>query len=85
VTTGGSTSDRRYVEVAGIRLTRRERDIAVMVARGMSSRQIASALVLAERTVEGHVENLRNKLGVHSRASVAAWVAANGLRTEAPR
>src|SRR5438128_3880904 len=49
VTTGGSTSDRRYVEVAGIRLTRRERDIAVMVARGMSSRQIASALVLAER------------------------------------
>jgi predicted ATPase/DNA-binding CsgD family transcriptional regulator len=81
---GGSVADRRYVEVAGIRLTRRERDVAVMVARGMSNRQIASQLVLAERTVEGHVENLRNKLGFHSRARIAAWVAANGLPTEVP-
>ena len=78
-------ADRRYVDVAGIKLTRRERDVALMVARGMSNRQIASELVLAERTVEGHVENLRNKLGFHSRASVAAWVAANGLATEALR
>ena len=78
-------ADRRYVDVAGIKLTRRERDVALMVARGMSNRQIASELVLAERTVEGHVENLRNKLSVHSRASVAAWVAANGLATEALR
>jgi non-specific serine/threonine protein kinase len=56
-----------------------------MVARGMSNRQIASQLVLAERTVEGHVENLRNKLGFHSRARIAAWVAANGLPAEVPR
>ena len=82
---GGSVADRRYVDVAGIKLTRRERDVALMVARGMSNRQIASELVLAERTVEGHVENLRSKLGFHSRASVAAWVAANGLATEALR
>jgi non-specific serine/threonine protein kinase len=82
---GGPVADRRYVDVAGIRLTRRERDVAVMVARGMSNRQIASQLVLAERTVEGHVENLRNKLGFHSRARIAAWVAANGLATEALR
>ena len=85
IAAGGSVADRRYVDVAGIKLTRRERDVALMVARGMSNRQIASELVLAERTVEGHVENLRNKLGFHSRASVAAWVAANGLATEALR
>jgi len=72
-------ADRRYIEVAGVRLTRRERDVAVLVAQGMSNRQIAARLVLTERTVEGHVENLLGKLGVHSRAAVAAWVAENEL------
>jgi non-specific serine/threonine protein kinase len=79
----GPGADRRYVEVAGVRLTRREREVAVMVSRGMTNRQIASQLVLTERTVEGHVENLLNKLGFHSRARIAAWVAVSGLPTEA--
>ncbi len=74
--------DRRYVEVAGVKLTRRERDVALMVAKGMSNRQIAAKLVLTERTVEGHVENLLSKLGFHSRAGVAAWVAENELAAE---
>ncbi len=81
----GPAGDRRYIEIAGIRLTRRERDVAVMVARGMSNREIAAQLVLTERTVEGHVENLRNKLGYHSRARVAAWVVANGLPADGSR
>ena len=70
-------ADRRYIEVAGVKLTRRELEVAVMVAKGMSNRQIAARLVLTERTVEGHVENLLSKLGFHSRAAVAAWVAQN--------
>jgi pimeloyl-ACP methyl ester carboxylesterase/DNA-binding CsgD family transcriptional regulator len=72
-------ADRRYVAAAGYRLTRRERDVAVMVAEGMSNRRIAEALVLSERTVEGHVERLRTKLGFHSRAQIAAWAVAAGL------
>jgi pimeloyl-ACP methyl ester carboxylesterase/DNA-binding CsgD family transcriptional regulator len=74
-----ATADRRYVEAAGSRLTRRERDVAVMVAGGMSTRQIAGKLVLSERTVEGHIERLLNKLGFHSRAQIAAWAVASGL------
>jgi len=51
----------------------------------MSNRQIAARLVLTERTVEGHVENLLSKLHFHSRAAVAAWVVAqNELAVERP-
>ncbi|MEV1069582.1 LuxR C-terminal-related transcriptional regulator [Streptomyces sp. NPDC050263] len=58
-------------------LTRRERDVAALVAKGMSNRQIAAALVLSRRTVDGHVENIRAKLGFGSRAQIAGWWAAN--------
>jgi predicted ATPase/DNA-binding CsgD family transcriptional regulator len=54
-------------------LTRRELEIAVMVAQGMSNRDMADRLVLSQRTVEGHVENIRSKLGFHSRTQIAAW------------
>jgi len=54
-------------------LTRRELEIAAMVAQGMSNRDMASRLVIAQRTVEGHVENIRSKLGFHSRTQIAAW------------
>jgi ATP/maltotriose-dependent transcriptional regulator MalT len=56
------------------RLSRRELEVAAMVARGMTNRQIAEALVLAERTVEGHVERIRHKLGVRSRTQIAVWM-----------
>ncbi len=55
-------------------LTRREREIAGLVAEGMSNRAIAERLFLAERTVEGHVEHALNKLGFTSRAQLAAWI-----------
>ncbi len=71
--------DRRYVDAAGTKLTRREREVAIMVAEGLSNRQIAKTLVLSERTVEGHVERLRSRLGFHSRAQIAAWAVASGL------
>ena len=51
----------------------------MLVARGHTNRQIAARLVIAERTAMRHVEHIFNKLGVHSRAEVGAWVARNGL------
>jgi non-specific serine/threonine protein kinase len=44
------------------------------MARGMSNREIAAALVISVRTVQGHVEHILRKLRFGSRAQVAAWV-----------
>ncbi|WP_328842704.1 ATP-binding protein [Streptomyces sp. NBC_00258] len=54
-------------------LTRREQQVATLVAQGMTNRQIASTLGLSPRTVDSHIENIRGKLGFASRAQVAAW------------
>ncbi|GAA0325166.1 LuxR family transcriptional regulator [Actinoallomurus spadix] len=56
-------------------LTRRETEIARLVARGMSNKEIAASLVIAQRTAEGHVEHILAKLGFTSRTQIAAWVA----------
>ncbi|MDQ6748055.1 MAG: LuxR C-terminal-related transcriptional regulator, partial [Candidatus Dormibacteraeota bacterium] len=55
-------------------LSRRELQVADLVAAGMTNRAIADKLFLSERTVESHVEHIRNKLQFNSRAQVAAWV-----------
>lgn len=55
-------------------LTRREAEIAELVARGLSNKDIASALVISQRTAEGHIEHILNKLGFNSRAQIAAWM-----------
>lgn len=55
-------------------LTRRENEIARLIAQGMSNKEIAAALVIAQRTVEGHIEHIMNKLGYRSRAQIAVWV-----------
>jgi non-specific serine/threonine protein kinase len=56
------------------KLSRREKELAEMLARGLTNRQIAKELVLSERTVENHVSNILKKLKLSSRAEVAAWV-----------
>ncbi|GGL13634.1 ATP-binding protein [Nocardia jinanensis] len=56
-------------------LTRREREVAQLVGRGMSNREIAHALVIAQRTAETHVERILTKLGFTSRTQIAAWLA----------
>jgi non-specific serine/threonine protein kinase len=61
------------------RLTPRERDVAVLIARGLSSPRIAASLVISERTADAHADNIRAKLGLHSRAEIAAWAVENGL------
>jgi DNA-binding CsgD family transcriptional regulator len=62
-------------------LTRREREVAKLVAAGLTNRQIAERLFIAERSAEGHVERIRNKLGVRSRTEVATWAVEHGLMT----
>jgi DNA-binding CsgD family transcriptional regulator/streptogramin lyase len=57
-------------------LSRREREVAALVAKGLTNREIAERLFISERTVDGHLEHIRQKLGVSSRASVAAWFVA---------
>nr|EMP11152.1 hypothetical protein ISGA_5572 [Gordonia sp. NB41Y] len=55
-------------------LTKREREVADLIAQGLSNRAIADQLVVSRRTVDGHVERILNKLGVGSRTQVAAWL-----------
>jgi non-specific serine/threonine protein kinase len=60
-------------------LTPREREVAILVGRGYSNRRIAEELVIAEKTAEVHARNVREKLGLASRAQIAAWAARHGL------
>lgn len=61
-------------------LTRREREIAELVAQGRTNKEIAESLVIAQRTVEGHVQHILTKLDFSSRAQIAGWLA--GRRPE---
>ncbi|WP_460068941.1 ATP-binding protein [Streptomyces sp. YKOK-I1] len=61
---------------ATVRLTRREAQVAELVAEGLANQQIADRLVIARRTAEGHVERILSKLGFSNRSQIAAWVSA---------
>lgn len=61
-----------------VRLTRRESEIAALVAEGLTNREIAERLVITRRTAEAHVAHILGKLSVTSRAQLAAWAAAQG-------
>jgi len=67
---------------AGVNLTAREREIALLVARGWTDGQIAQHLVIGRRTVESHVGHILAKLGFDSRAQIAAW--ATAVRVQHP-
>jgi non-specific serine/threonine protein kinase len=54
--------------------TKRERQVAALVAEGLTNKEIAARLVISPRTAQGHVEHLLAKLGFTSRAQIAAWV-----------
>ncbi|GAB3569341.1 LuxR family transcriptional regulator [Amycolatopsis endophytica] len=59
-------------------LSRRERDVARLIAKGMTNKEIAAKLMLSPRTVDGHVERLFAKTGVSNRAQVVVWMAEHG-------
>jgi predicted ATPase/DNA-binding CsgD family transcriptional regulator len=69
------------VTVSSPELTRRENEIARLVAQGLSNREIASKLVISQRTAETHVEHILTKLGFTSRAQIAAWVVEEEARS----
>jgi DNA-binding CsgD family transcriptional regulator len=56
------------------RLTTREREVAELVSKGLTNAQVAERLFISRRTVETHVEHVKQKLGVATRAEVVAWV-----------
>lgn len=62
-----------------VALTAREREIAGLVALGLTNRQIADELVISSATVDRHVANILVKLGAHSRTQIAAWAVSEGL------
>ena len=59
-------------------LTRREREIAAMLAQGLSNTEIASKLVISRRTAESHVAHILTKLELKNRTQVAAWLTTTG-------
>lgn len=60
-------------------LSAREREVAALVARGQSNREIAGTLVITEGTAANHIAHIMNKLDCRSRAQIAAWAVRHGL------
>jgi DNA-binding CsgD family transcriptional regulator len=60
-------------------LTRRETEVAVLAARGLTNREIAARLFLSVRTVEVHVDHILTKLDFRTRTQLAAWAHEEGL------
>jgi DNA-binding NarL/FixJ family response regulator len=65
--------------VPAVTLSRREREVALLIAAGLPNRQIAARLEIRERTVEDHVSRLLKKLQFVSRAQVMLWAITTGL------
>ncbi len=55
-------------------LTPRQQEVALLVAQGLTNRQVAAELTLSEHTVATHVRGILKKLGVQSRTELAAWI-----------
>jgi DNA-binding NarL/FixJ family response regulator/tetratricopeptide (TPR) repeat protein len=86
---GAATADARHSAMSSAtallqRLTEREHEVATLVERGRTNRQIASALRLSERTVESHLANIYRKLDLPTRAALAAILGAETARGAAP-
>src|SRR5262249_6179151 len=63
-------------------LTPREREVAALLARGLTNRQVAEALVISEGTARIHAERVLGKLELRSRFQVAGWARQHGLSIE---
>lgn len=67
---------------AAPQLTQREREVASLVAQGLSNGEIARALFLSKRTVEKHIANILSKLGLTNRAQLVRWAVDQGLGSD---
>jgi predicted ATPase/DNA-binding CsgD family transcriptional regulator/Tfp pilus assembly protein PilF len=63
-------------------LSGRERDVAALVAEGLPDKEIAKRLYLSPRTVEGHLQQIRNKLGLDNRSQIATWMTRQAMGSE---
>jgi len=77
--TGRRSRPRRRTDIGAAALSRREREIAVLAARGESAVDIASQLFLSKLTVETHLASTYRKLGVSSRTELVRRAAEFGL------
>lgn len=69
--------ERRSVDPSA--LTPREREVLVLVGRGMLNKQVARELNISEKTVKAHLGRVFNRLGVSDRTQAAVWAQRNGL------
>ena len=65
-------------------LSRRERQVVVLLGRGMRVREVAEALCLSPRTIDTTRQSAYDKLGIHDRVHLALWAQRHGLDPEAP-
>jgi len=68
-----SGSDRRPDKNGDAPLTDREMQVARLIAGGLTNGEVAQQLRISERTVDAHLEHIRNKLGLRTRAQIAVW------------
>ena len=59
-------------------LTKRQREVAALIAQGCTNREIGERLGITERSAEAHVERIRNRMDFRSRSQIAAWYVATG-------
>jgi DNA-binding NarL/FixJ family response regulator len=69
---------------APVALTRREREVATLVSRGLTNRQVAKELYLSERTIENHISKILRNLDLASRTEIAVWATEQRLITPNP-
>ena len=68
---------------AVVALTRRELEVADLVAQGLTNREIASRLFLSERTAQNHVQHILDKLDLPNRSQIALWARGRELSRSA--
>jgi DNA-binding NarL/FixJ family response regulator len=66
-------------------LTRKELEVAILVAQGKSNKAIAAQLFNSERTIDNHVQHIYNKLNIDSRPELALWMQKRGLLPDLDR
>lgn len=74
-----AVADALHLDEPGPRITRRELEVARMVAKGMADKEIAKVLYVSPRTVQAHIRNATTKVGVNNRTLLARYIIDNHL------